>query len=180
MSEDSQSCTRSIFFQAHVSKRTLSSSDAVGGLHAGPSDCRLWQCAGGGVVKVYQMSSALWPWCAARGGGLHDISDLSAYDVQTGSGRWQRRSLKKIEDNMDQPAWLAAAWAEFGVREVTGAADDARVLRLFSRRRARRHHGTTRRRGARRLSAPYCDAPGLKHTGSLMARSYHALGRAAR
>ena len=32
---------------------------------------------------------------------------------------------------MDQPAWLAAAWAEFGVREIPGKEDAAEILRYF-------------------------------------------------
>lgn len=32
---------------------------------------------------------------------------------------------------MDQPPWLAAAWAELGQREIAGAADNARILSLF-------------------------------------------------
>ena len=32
---------------------------------------------------------------------------------------------------MQQPAWLAAAWAEFGVREISGAGDSADVLSYY-------------------------------------------------
>jgi uncharacterized protein (TIGR02594 family) len=32
---------------------------------------------------------------------------------------------------MEQPAWLAAAWAELGQREVSGAADNARIRAFF-------------------------------------------------
>ena len=32
---------------------------------------------------------------------------------------------------MDQPPWLAAAWAELGQREVRGSADNARISALF-------------------------------------------------
>jgi hypothetical protein len=32
---------------------------------------------------------------------------------------------------MEQPAWLAAAWAELGQREVSGTADNARIRAFF-------------------------------------------------
>ena len=32
---------------------------------------------------------------------------------------------------MDQPPWLAAAWAEFGVREIPGKDDAPEILRYF-------------------------------------------------
>ena len=76
---------------------------------------------------------------------------------------------------MDQPAWLQAAWAEFGVREVAGADDATAVLQYF---REAGHgeivHDAT----------PWCAAftgamlkrAGIQGTGSLLARSYLAWG----
>lgn len=76
---------------------------------------------------------------------------------------------------MDHPAWLQAAWAEFGVREADGKSNDARVLGYFSEV------------GHAQIKAdetPWCAAflgavlsrAGLAHTGSLMARSYMRWG----
>ena len=78
---------------------------------------------------------------------------------------------------MDQPAWLAAAWAEFGVSEGTGAADAPAVVRYF--REA--GHGEIAHD-----STPWCAAfvgamlkrAGKAATGSLLARSYLAWGDA--
>ncbi len=78
---------------------------------------------------------------------------------------------------MDQPAWLQAAWAEFGVREVAGAGDEPAVLRYF------------REAGHSEIAhdaTPWCAAftgamlkrAGLEGTGSLLARSYLAWGAA--
>jgi uncharacterized protein (TIGR02594 family) len=72
---------------------------------------------------------------------------------------------------MDQPAWLAAAWAEFGVRETPGADDTAEILRYF------REAGDT---SAESEATPWCAAfagamlkrGGHAGTGSLLARSY--------
>jgi uncharacterized protein (TIGR02594 family) len=72
---------------------------------------------------------------------------------------------------MEQPAWLAAAWAELGVREIKGARHDARVLAYY------------REAGHAQIGndeVPWCAAflgamlkrGGLKGTNSLMARSY--------
>jgi len=42
---------------------------------------------------------------------------------------------------MDQPRWLAAAWAELGQREVAGSADNARITALFrDAGQTARHH----------------------------------------
>lgn len=78
---------------------------------------------------------------------------------------------------MDQPAWLGAAWAEFGVREGAGARDEARVVTYY--REA--GHGEVVHD-----EVPWCAAfagamlvrSGLKGTGSLMARSYLRWGEA--
>ncbi len=81
------------------------------------------------------------------------------------------QQFKKIEDKMDQPAWLALAWAEFGVREVAGAGDAPAVLGYF------------REAGHEEIvhdATPWCAAfagamlqrAGCKGTGSLLARSY--------
>jgi uncharacterized protein (TIGR02594 family) len=72
---------------------------------------------------------------------------------------------------MDQPAWLAAAWAEFGVREIPGKEDAAEILRYF------RDAGDT---SAESEATPWCAAfagamlkrSGFAGTGSLLARSY--------
>lgn len=72
---------------------------------------------------------------------------------------------------MNQPAWLAAAWTEFGVREKPGAANAAAVLAYF----AEAGHGKIRDD-----ATPWCAAfvgamlnrAGVAPSGSLMARSY--------
>ena len=55
---------------------------------------------------------------------------------------------------MDQPRWLAEAWAELGQREVSGSADNARIRAFFrdvgQPASARRGHMV--RRLCRRLS----------------------------
>lgn len=72
---------------------------------------------------------------------------------------------------MDQPAWLAAAWAEFGVREIPGKENSAEILRYF------------REAGDPSIASeetPWCAAfagamlkrAGCQGTGSLLARSY--------
>lgn len=78
---------------------------------------------------------------------------------------------------MDQPAWLAAAWAEFGVREKPGAANADAVLGYF----AEAGHPKIRDD-----ATPWCAAftgamlkrAGLQPSGSLMARSYLKWGSA--
>jgi uncharacterized protein (TIGR02594 family) len=78
---------------------------------------------------------------------------------------------------MDQPAWLAAAWAEFGVREIPGKDDAPEILRYF------REAGDT---NAEADATPWCAAflgsmlkrGGQAGTGSLLARSYLAWGDA--
>jgi uncharacterized protein (TIGR02594 family) len=72
---------------------------------------------------------------------------------------------------MDQPAWLAAAWAEFGVREIPGNEEAPEILRYF------REAGDT---SAQTDATPWCAAflgamlkrGGHAGTGSLLARSY--------
>jgi uncharacterized protein (TIGR02594 family) len=72
---------------------------------------------------------------------------------------------------MDQPAWLAAAWAEFGVREIPGNENAAEILRYF------RDAGDT---SVASEATPWCAAfmgamlkrSGHAGTGSLLARSY--------
>lgn len=72
---------------------------------------------------------------------------------------------------MDQPAWLAAAWAEFGVREIPGSESSAEILRYF------RDAGDDQ---PQTDETPWCAAfvgamlkrAGAPGTGSLMARSY--------
>jgi uncharacterized protein (TIGR02594 family) len=76
-----------------------------------------------------------------------------------------------------QPAWLAAAWAEFGVREIPGKEDAAEILRYF------REAGDT---SAASEATPWCAAfagamlrrAGHAGTGSLLARSYLNWGEA--
>ena len=78
---------------------------------------------------------------------------------------------------MDQPAWLAAAWAEFGVREKPGFANADAVLGYF----AEAGHPKIRDD-----ATPWCAAfagamlkrAGLGASGSLMARSYLKWGSA--
>jgi uncharacterized protein (TIGR02594 family) len=76
---------------------------------------------------------------------------------------------------MDQPAWLAAAWAEFGVREAPGSANTPAVLNYF------------REAGHGEISGDdvaWCAAfagamlkrGGFEPTGSLLARSYLSWG----
>ncbi|MBS0270149.1 MAG: TIGR02594 family protein [Proteobacteria bacterium] len=72
---------------------------------------------------------------------------------------------------MDQPAWLEAAWAEFGVREISGKENSAEILRYF------REAGDT---NVESEETPWCAAfagamlkrAGCEGTGSLLARSY--------
>lgn len=72
---------------------------------------------------------------------------------------------------MDQPAWLAAAWAEFGVREIAGAKSEPRIRDYFAEAG---HANITDD------ATPWCAAflgamlkrTGLSGTGSLLARSY--------
>jgi len=72
---------------------------------------------------------------------------------------------------MDQPPWLAAAWAEFGVREIPGKDDAPEILRYF------RDAGDT---SVETEATPWCAAflgamlkrAGYTGTGSLLARSY--------
>ncbi|HVX37096.1 MAG TPA: TIGR02594 family protein [Hyphomicrobium sp.] len=72
---------------------------------------------------------------------------------------------------MDQPPWLAAAWAEFGVREIPGKEDAPEILRYF------REAGDT---SIETEATPWCAAflgamlkrAGYTGTGSLLARSY--------
>lgn len=78
---------------------------------------------------------------------------------------------------MDQPEWLAAAWAEFGVREKPGTANAAAVLEYF----AEAGHAQIRSD-----ATPWCAAfagamlkrAGRTASGSLMARSYLKWGDA--
>ena len=78
---------------------------------------------------------------------------------------------------MDQPKWLAEAWRELGQREGAGAADNARILKLY------RDAGHT---GAVHDEVPWCAAfagaclerAGLLSTRSLIARSYTGWGEA--
>lgn len=76
---------------------------------------------------------------------------------------------------MEQPAWLAAAWAELGVREIKGSKHDARVMAYY------RESGHTE---IGNDEVPWCAAftgamlkrGGCAGTGSLMARSYLTWG----
>ncbi|MGL4395566.1 MAG: TIGR02594 family protein [Hyphomicrobium sp.] len=78
---------------------------------------------------------------------------------------------------MTQPAWLAAAWAEFGVREGRSAANTARVVGYYKDA----GHGRVAND-----DVPWCAAfvgamlarCAIAPTGSLMARSYAGWGRA--
>lgn len=78
---------------------------------------------------------------------------------------------------MEQPAWLAAAWAEFGVKEVAGAASARAITTYFAEAG---HADITDD------ATPWCAAfagamlkrAGLTPSGSLMARSYLKWGSA--
>jgi uncharacterized protein (TIGR02594 family) len=72
---------------------------------------------------------------------------------------------------MEQPQWLAAAWAELGQREIAGASDNPRIAAMFrDAGEVAKHHD----------EVPWCaafvgaclDRAGLQGSGSLMARSY--------
>ena len=77
---------------------------------------------------------------------------------------------------MEQPAWLAAAWAEFGVREVEGSADSPNVASYF---REAGHpeiiHDETAWCAA--FAGAMLARGGQWRSGSLLARSYLAWGR---
>lgn len=78
---------------------------------------------------------------------------------------------------MDQPSWLAAAWAELGVSESQGRLDNPRVLAYYGEA----GHGEIGHD-----EVPWCAAfagamlkrAGIPGTGSLMARSYLGWGDA--
>jgi uncharacterized protein (TIGR02594 family) len=79
---------------------------------------------------------------------------------------------------MEQPQWLAAAWAELGQREIAGASDNPRIAALFrdAEKGATRHD-----------EVPWCAAfvgaclerVAVASTRSLMARSYLRWGASA-
>ncbi|MGE0053153.1 MAG: TIGR02594 family protein [Hyphomicrobium sp.] len=72
---------------------------------------------------------------------------------------------------MEQPAWMATAWAEYGVRETPGAANTPSVLAYYKE---------AGRADIRQDAVAWCAAftgamlarAGMKGTGSLLARSY--------
>jgi uncharacterized protein (TIGR02594 family) len=78
---------------------------------------------------------------------------------------------------MDQPRWLACAWAEFGESEVAGRADNPRILAYFR---------AVGQGAGLHDDVPWCAAfvgaclerAGLASTRSLMARSYLRWGAA--
>jgi uncharacterized protein (TIGR02594 family) len=78
---------------------------------------------------------------------------------------------------MNQPAWLQAAWAELGVREIPGDANAPEILRYF------RDAGDD---DVKAETTPWCAAfvgamlkrAGIAGTGSLLARSYIEWGTA--
>lgn len=78
---------------------------------------------------------------------------------------------------MTQPIWLTEAWRELGQRERAGAADNARIMKLY---RDAGHPGVAHD------EVPWCAAfvgacltrSGLASTRSLMARSYAKFGAA--
>lgn len=78
---------------------------------------------------------------------------------------------------MDQPPWLAAAWAELGQREIAGSADNARIVAMY---RDAGHPEITHDETA--WCAAFLGAclsrAGISGTRSLMARSYLAWGSA--
>ena len=76
---------------------------------------------------------------------------------------------------MEQPAWLAAAWGQFGVTEVAGDGDNPAILAYYKEcgHDGRLHDETAW--CAAFLGAMLARA-GESHTGSLMARSYLGWG----
>lgn len=72
---------------------------------------------------------------------------------------------------MEQPAWLMAAWAEFGVREIPGKEESPDILRYFRE---------ASDAPVESEATPWCAAfagamlkrSGISGTGSLLARSY--------
>ncbi len=76
---------------------------------------------------------------------------------------------------MEQAAWLAEGWREFGQREIAGVSDNPRIMALY------RDAGAT---GIRHDETAWCAAfvgaclarAGIEGTASLMARSYLAMG----
>lgn len=76
---------------------------------------------------------------------------------------------------MDQPPWLAAAWAELGQQEIAGGADNRRILALF---RDAGHPEIAHDETA--WCAAYVGAclerSGISGTASLMARSFLSWG----
>ncbi|HWK32525.1 MAG TPA: TIGR02594 family protein, partial [Hyphomicrobium sp.] len=72
---------------------------------------------------------------------------------------------------MEQPPWLAAAWAELGQREVRGSADNARIRAFF---RDVGHPATLHDEVAwcAAFAGACLERAGFASTRSLMARSY--------
>ncbi len=78
---------------------------------------------------------------------------------------------------MEQPRWLAEAWAELGQREVAGRADNARIIALFrDAGQSARHHDEVAWCAA--FVGACLERAGLASTRSLMARSYLRWGEA--
>ena len=72
---------------------------------------------------------------------------------------------------MDQPRWLAEAWAELGQREVSGRADNARIAAFFRDvgQPARLHDEVE---WCAAFVGACLERAALASTRSLMARSY--------
>lgn len=76
---------------------------------------------------------------------------------------------------MEQPAWLAAAWAEFGVREISGAGDSADVISYYKEAgHASIQHDEIAWCAA--FAGTMLKRAGIAGTGSLLARSYLGWG----
>jgi len=78
---------------------------------------------------------------------------------------------------MDQPRWLAEAWAELGQREVSGSADNARIGAFFRDvgQPARLHDEVA---WCAAFVGACLERAALASTRSLMARSYLRWGSA--
>ncbi len=77
---------------------------------------------------------------------------------------------------MQQPDWLERAWRELGVREVSGAGDNKRIVAMFSEV----GHGAIRDDEVAWCAAflgACLERAGYRSTRSLMARSYLSWGR---
>ena len=75
------------------------------------------------------------------------------------------------ETNMEQPAWLARAWEQFGVSEIAGAEDNPEIQKYYREagQRAELHDEVA---WCAAFAGAMLFRAGETHTGSLLARSY--------